>query len=270
MPQRGFQSQRGRSHRLPVRRSEGLLAVYTGAQSSDCMINERLINPLEPLGRCLDGSGIAQMRESQARPGPVHRVLDQPRADRIAEHVAEDGEQMRVLLNRKTFEAALPHMTMAPVMAMVAADVTRHPPLHERAECGVGGRLHDQVEMIGHEAEAEDFDRVLRFRGGKPVKERGVVAVLMEDRRATVPAVQNMVGVSGHLSAWNTRHGSSTVRETGAATQEKVALSPFLSRARDSLVWFGMNPSSRAGDDDGPEATLYPQRCQRQILVCCW
>jgi len=99
MPQRGFQSQRGRSHRLPVRRSEGLLAVYTGAQSSDFMINERLINPLEPLGRCLDGSGIAQMRESQARPGPVHRVLDQPRADRIAEHVAEDDEQMRVLLN---------------------------------------------------------------------------------------------------------------------------------------------------------------------------
>ena len=118
-------------------------------------------------------------------------------------------------------------MTMAPVMAMVAADVTRHPPLHERAECGVGGRLHDQVEMIGHEAEAEDFDRVLRFRGGKQVKERGVVAVLMEDRRATVPAVQNMAGVSGHLSAWNTRHGSSTVRGTGAATQEKVACPLF-------------------------------------------
>jgi hypothetical protein len=49
----------------------------------------------------------------------------------------------------------------------------------------------------------------------------------MEDRRATVPAVQNMVGVSGHLSAWNTRHGSSTVRETGAATQEKVACPIF-------------------------------------------
>jgi hypothetical protein len=51
----------------------------------------------------------------------------------------------------------------------------------------------------------------------------------MEDRRATVPAVQNMVGVSGHLSAWNTRHGSSTVRETGAATQEKEACPLFYS-----------------------------------------
>ena len=122
MSQRGFQAQRGRDHRLPVRRSEGLPAIHTGAQGGEFMINERLINLREPLGRCLDGSGVAQMLESQARPGPVPRVLDQPSADRIAEHAAEDREEMRVLLNRKTFEAALPHMTMAPVVTMVAAD----------------------------------------------------------------------------------------------------------------------------------------------------
>lgn len=75
------------------------------------------------------------MREAQTRPGPVPRVLDQPRADRIAEHVAEDREEMAVLLYRKTFEAALPHMTMAPVLAMVAADAAGHSPLHDRAEC---------------------------------------------------------------------------------------------------------------------------------------
>ena len=49
------------------------------------------------------------MREAQARPGPVHGVLDQPGADRIAEHVTEGREEMDVVLNRKTFEAALPH-----------------------------------------------------------------------------------------------------------------------------------------------------------------
>lgn len=32
------------------------------------MVEERLIDPLEPLGRGLGGSGVAQMRESQARP----------------------------------------------------------------------------------------------------------------------------------------------------------------------------------------------------------
>ena len=76
--------------------------------------------------------------------------------------------------------------------------------------------------MIGHEAEAEDFDRVLRFRGGEQVEERRVVAVLIEDRSATGPA--NMVGMARNLSAWNARHGKSTARQTGAWTQEKVAL----------------------------------------------
>ena len=135
---------------------------------------------------------------------------------------------MRVLLNRETFEAALPHMPVATVVPMIAADVAGHPPLHEQAECRVGGRLHDQVEMIGHEAEANDFDRVLRFCRGEQVDERGVVAVLVENPRATVPAIEHMVGVSGYLSAWNTRHEKSTVRQTGTETQEKVACPLFL------------------------------------------
>lgn len=131
------------------------------------MIEQGLIDPREPLGQGLNGGRVAQMWKSQTRPGPIHGVIDQSCPDRIAEHVAEDRQEMRVLLNRKAFEAALPHMPMAPVMAMVAANVAGHPPLHERAECGGGGRLHEQVEMIGHEAEAEDPDRVRRFCGSE-------------------------------------------------------------------------------------------------------
>ena len=132
-------------------------------------------------------------------------MRDSPRAYWIAEHVAEDGEEMAVLLNRETFETALLHMSMAPVMAMVTA--AGHPPLYERAEGGGGGRLHDQVEMIGYEAEAEDFDRICRFRGGEQVEERAAVAVLVEDRGTAIPAIEHVVGISGHLSAWNSRYG---------------------------------------------------------------
>jgi hypothetical protein len=39
----------------------------------------------------------------------------------------------------------------------------------------------------------------------------------VEDRRATAAAIEHMVGVSGHLSAWNMRHRSNTVCETRAA-----------------------------------------------------
>ena len=85
------------------------------------MIEEGPIDPREPVGRGPDGRRIAQMWESQARPGPVDGVLDQPCADWIAEHIAEDCEEMAVVLNWKTFEAALPHMPVTVVVPMVAA-----------------------------------------------------------------------------------------------------------------------------------------------------
>ena len=125
---------------------------------------------------------------------------------------------MAVLLNRKTFEVALPDMAMTPVMPMIAAHVAGHPPLHERAESGVGGRLHDQMKMIGYEADAEELDGVFSFRHGEQVEKCGVLAVLVEERGATVPTIQHIVGVSGHLSARNPRHGGSTIRQTAAAT----------------------------------------------------
>ena len=136
---------------------------------------------------------------------------------------------MRVLLNRETFEAALPHMPVATVVPMIAADVAGHPPLHERAEGSVGGRLHDQVEMIGHEADAEEFDGVFGFCRGEQVEKCGVVAVLVEDRGATVPTIQHMVGVTSDLSPGNARHGRHSVGDNRVGRQAKSSLSPFLS-----------------------------------------
>ena len=86
-------------------------------------------------------------------------MLNQSRTDRIAEHIAKSREQMAILLNWKTFEPTLPHMPMTPVMLVVPPDMARHPPLHEWAQSSFGIRLHDQMEMIRHEADAEDFDR---------------------------------------------------------------------------------------------------------------
>ncbi len=193
------------------------------------MIEERLVDPLEPVAGSLNGNGVAQMRESHARPRPVHDVLDQPRANRIAEHVAEDREEMAVLLNRKTFEAALPHMAVTVVVPMVAADVAGHPPLHERAQGRNRHGLHDQMEMIGHQAEAEDLDGMPGFGRAEQVKECSVIAVLVEDRGAPVSTIQHMVGVSSDVSTRNPRHGTTTVRQTGGGTQRKVACPLFWS-----------------------------------------
>ena len=66
LAQRGLQAQRGGDGGLPVYCPEGLLPIHTGAQGGEFMIDERLIDPREPVGRELDGSEVAQMRETQA------------------------------------------------------------------------------------------------------------------------------------------------------------------------------------------------------------
>jgi hypothetical protein len=59
----------------------------------------------------------------------------------------------------------------------------------------------------------------------------------VEDRRATVPAIQDMVGVSGHLTARNPRHGVHRVGEIGGSDNRKVACPLFLSV---KLIHFAM------------------------------
>ena len=120
------------------------MPIDANAERRKFLIKERLIDPLKPLGWWLDRRRVAQMRESKAWPGPVYGVLDQASANRIAKDIAESGEKMSVLLNRKTFEPALPDMPMAPVMPMVAPDVAGHPPLHEGTQDCISGWLHDQ------------------------------------------------------------------------------------------------------------------------------
>jgi len=199
------------------------------------MLEEGLIDPRQPVGWRGNGKRVREMRESQIRPGPVEGVFDQSRTDRVAEHVAQDCEEMAVVLNGKTFEAALPDMPVATVVPMVATDMTGQPPLHEGTERALGGGLDDEMKMVGHQTESEQLDGMFRFRGGKQVETCGVVAVLVEDRGATVAAIQRMVDVAGHLSARNPRHGNSTVRETGVGRQGKVAC-PLFSSGRRCLV----------------------------------
>ena len=86
------------------------------------------------------------MGNTQARPGSVDGALDEARTDRIEEDVAEDREEMAVLLNRKTFEAALPHMAVAPVVPLIATDMAGQPPRHEGTEAISGRGRHNKMK----------------------------------------------------------------------------------------------------------------------------
>lgn len=113
---------------------------------------------------------------------------------------------MGILLDRKAFEAALPDMTMAVIVLMIATHVAGEPPLHERTE-GIWSRgLQDEMEMVGHEAEAENFDRIAGLRVREQVEESAIVAVFVKDGRAPVAPVEDVVDVAANLSTTNTRH----------------------------------------------------------------
>jgi len=84
------------------------------------------------------------------------------------------------------------------------------------------------VKVIRHETVAKKLDRAFGFCRGEQVEKCGVVAVLVEDCRTTIPSIQDMVGVTGHLSAWNTRHCVHKVREVRTESQGKAACPLFL------------------------------------------
>ena len=145
---------------MPVGGPEGLLPIHAGAEGSEFMIEERLINPAYSLLWRLDRQRRGEIWEPQTGPWPLTRVCDESRASGIPEHIAEDGEEMAVPLNGKTLESSLPHVPMTSIMAVIPPDMTCHPPVHERTQARLRGGGHHEVKMIGHQAEAKDLERM--------------------------------------------------------------------------------------------------------------
>ena len=157
----------------------------------------------------------------QTGPGPLVGLLHEPRPDWIVEDIAEDGEQMAVLLNRETFESALPHMPMTAVVPMIATDMTGHPPVHEGAEGRVTDRLEDKMKMVGHQAKGEYLDGMLGFRGGEQFQKGSVIPVGVEHGGTPVTTIEDMKGMAGQMAARDTGHrGEDTKGTRQEATQK--------------------------------------------------
>lgn len=93
------------------------------------------------------------------------------------------------------------------IMPVIAADMAGQPPLHERAEGFGSGGLKHKVEMVGHEAEAEELDWMFGFGDGEQVEEGAIILLFVKDRRAAVAPIDDMIGIAGDLSSGNARHG---------------------------------------------------------------
>lgn len=171
------------------------------------MVTQRVLDPGQPISGEWDKKGSDHGGMLQTRPRPLGRRLHELRPNGVARDIAQHGEQVGILLNGKTFEAAWPDRAMTSVMPMLAAHVARHPPLHERTECTLRGGLHDKMNMVRYETEAPDADRILGDGHLQQSQKRSVVAILMKDDGSTVPTIQDMIGRASDLAARNARHG---------------------------------------------------------------
>jgi hypothetical protein len=63
------------------------------------------------------------------------------------------------------------------------------------------------MNMVRHETEAQDANRILGYGHLQQSQKHSVVAILMKDDGPTVPTIQNMIGMASDLAARNARHG---------------------------------------------------------------
>ena len=74
---------------------------------------------------------------------------------------------------------------------------------------GVRGQgLKHKMEVVGHEAEAEKLDGIAGFRVSEQMEECAIVRVFMEDCRAAIATVEDVVDMASDLTAWDARHYS--------------------------------------------------------------
>lgn len=121
-------------------------------------------------------------------------------------------------------------------MLMVAPDMAGHPPLHKRAEGFCRSGRNDEMEVVGHQAEAKDLDGMPGFLRAEQIEEGGIVGGLVKDGGTTVATVQEVIGMPGTVAARDARHRNHTVHELEGGEQGKVACPP-LPQSLSFLAW---------------------------------
>jgi hypothetical protein len=133
------------------------------------------------------------------------------------------------------FEAALPDVAAGAVTSQTTTDVRREQPVHPTAQVAIIPRREGEVEMIGLEAVGQDSHRDANRRLGHDLDEGVIVVGFVESGRASISAIEDMVGVSADGTASGTRRrspecGGSEVISSHSSLpilRWQLAMSPF-------------------------------------------
>ncbi len=200
----------------PLRPGRGAVrrpTLHTAPQGGQFRLGVRRLDVLQPAGRTWHRPGVQprvqrQLEpERQARPGPLLGPGYQASSYRVALHVAQHGEQVVVLRDGKGFEPALPDVAAAPVAAAVAVHVGGQQPLHPGTQVVVAAGPEDEVEVVGHQAKADQPHRDAGAGLAEEADEAVVVVGVVEDPGAAVAAVEGVVAVAAHRGSRGSGHG---------------------------------------------------------------
>ena len=143
--------------------------------------------------RVQDGIGMAGAMAAVARPGILARVAHHRGPHRVGLDVPQNDEQVVAVLDDRRSEAALPDVAAGSQSPVVPPGVSDGQGLEDAADRLPGGRLEKQMKMLGHQAVAEERERVPCLGAGKIAKEHIPFAVGAEDIGSVVPAVDRVV-----------------------------------------------------------------------------
>lgn len=105
-------------------------------------------------------------------------------------------------------EAALPDVAFGSLSPVVPPGVSDGQGLEDAADRLPGGRLEKQMKMVGHQAVAEERERVPCLGAGEIAKEHIPFALGAEDIGSVVPAVDRVVNKVIACRSWKSSHES--------------------------------------------------------------
>ena len=158
--------------------------------------------------RVQDGIGMPGAMAAVARPGIFARIGHHRGPHGVGLDVPQNDEQVVAVLDDRGSEAALPDVAAGSLSPVVPPGVSDGQGLEDAADRLPGGRLEKQMKMVGHQAVAEERERVPCLGAGEIAKEHIPFAVGAEDIGSVVPAVDRVVNKVIACRSWKSSHES--------------------------------------------------------------
>ena len=158
-----------------------------------------------------------ESRMGSACPAPWQRWLDQVDSHGSATIAARTGlasmylrttSRWSPVLDDRGSEAALPDVAAGSLSPVLPPGVSDGQGLEDAADRLPGGRLEKQMKMVGHQAVAEERERIPCLGAGEIAKEHIPFAVGAEDIGSVVPAVDRVVNKVIACRSWKSSHES--------------------------------------------------------------